>query len=613
MSKSGKPRDRSGKSAGTTRREFMVSIAGVMAGVFFLPLLPGMTKASKASQTVRNVLRPPVRQGRGARQVLVWLEEDKDGEIVVMQWQPETAAEVEKAKRFYEAAHRYQDVPSTSQGMKGTVEKLGRQIKKLISPPTKRSDEEERFLEAIRSDDTREEAWMAYSRWLEAKRDPLGEFIRIVWELEHVADDEAAAEALNKRWGKLIEQHAKSWLEPLAKLGLRPMIGGDFYYPALWLLKGFPTEIEIDKPRILPQRAKEFFDAAPLVTALEINLDPFDVAGLMGTPDLKQIRSLAIGSAIQSEEDLAALLNSPNLPYLRSLNLSYWGISPSGVKALAQSDLLGQLDTLNLTGCDLDDEAIKVLVGSKKIVKLTRLVLNNNGMGADGAKAIARSPHVESLTELDVGDNSMGDEGVVALAKASFLPRLSKLILEDCGIGEDGAMALGNAGLPNVVELDMSKNPLGAEGMAALLPALKTSRLKTVNLSWTELDAAGVEQLTKLIAPELEELNLNWNSVGDAGMGALAGWKKCPRLKRLELIENGIGDKGVAALARARLLECVTDLRLDENPMGDAGARALADSAYLCRLKSLFLSKKVGKVGRAAIKKRFGEDVGSFE
>ena len=129
----------------------------------------------------------------------------------------------------------------------------------------------------------------------------------------------------------------------------------------------------------------------------------------------------------------------------------------------------------------------------------------------------------------------VGDAGAAPLAAAlgrGALPRLMYLYLSSIGIGDAGLVALAPAlrRLPGLETLGLGGNPLGDEGLAALVaPPLP----------------AGARVLTKLGA-----LDLSITQVSDPGCSALAAGG-LTMLKVLGLVDSQVTDAGCAALAAA--------------------------------------------------------------
>ncbi len=84
-----------------------------------------------------------------------------------------------------------------------------------------------------------------------------------------------------------------------------------------------------------------------------------------------------------------------------------------------------------------------------------------SGVDAELAGALAASPLLDRLSSLSLGDNPIGDEGVRALVSSTHLSKLRWLNLERCGIGRDGAEALAEAAartLPDLRWLGFQRN-----------------------------------------------------------------------------------------------------------------------------------------------------------
>ncbi len=99
-------------------------------------------------------------------------------------------------------------------------------------------------------------------------------------------------------------------------------------------------------------------------------------------------------------------------------------------------------------------------------------------------------------------------------------------------------------------------------------------QVRCLDMSANKLTHAELSGLTNVLwTAKIEELNLAFNDLGDAGIPALAAMAS-PRLKRLSLARNGIGLTGAAALARA-VMPQLKSLSLQLNPIGGAGFGSL--------------------------------------
>jgi uncharacterized protein (TIGR02996 family) len=124
-------------------------------------------------------------------------------------------------------------------------------------------------------------------------------------------------------------------------------------------------------------------------------------------------------------------------------------------------------------------------------------------------------------------------------------------------------------------------------------------------VSFRRLDAESVARLA--ISPWLGWLNnldLGFNHIGDAGVEILASSPNLTNLRSLWLRRNSIGNDGAASLARSAGLANLDTLSLIDNEIGDPGALALAASPHLGHLKLLNMEgNPLGSSGIAALKK----------
>lgn len=185
------------------------------------------------------------------------------------------------------------------------------------------------------------------------------------------------------------------------------------------------------------------------------------------------------------------------------------------------------------------------------------------------------------MEELWLSYTGMTDESLEAFASLVIgpgkLPRLARLELESNKIGNAGVEALAaalSAGAPVaspascLTSLNLSKNYVGNRGVQALGRALeegRCSRLRRLDVSGNWVAAPGAMALARVMTAQttsLQCLNLAWNDLGDTGMVAFAehvckggGGEReeepMATLERLELSNNSIGDAGMHALAAA--------------------------------------------------------------
>ncbi len=159
---------------------------------------------------------------------------------------------------------------------------------------------------------------------------------------------------------------------------------------------------------------------------------------------------------------------------------------------------------------------------------------------------------------------------------------------------------------------DFVKN---AQALCAAAPALHCVELREpasaaaqlnkmvwpTQLTGLDLGAANVsEELVETLSnalwtPQLCELNLQFNQLGDRGASALATWN-CPALRVLKLGMNNIGATGLTALCRWQPLWNVESLALNLNPLGDAASQL---GMPVQRLESSVLVENPGHAWRS--------------
>jgi hypothetical protein len=193
---------------------------------------------------------------------------------------------------------------------------------------------------------------------------------------------------------------------------------------------------------------------------------------------------------------------------------------------------------------------------------LTKLNLASLGIDSDAVSAIATAISTPSsssrLRELDLSCNhKIGDAGAVAIARAihqhhqdgerGYSRGLVGLRMRSCAIGPAGAAALaGRAPCESSLQfLDLSINPLGADGVTALAQVLVAS------------------------SKALEVLKLQTCMCGDKGVSAVAAALQAAGsrsgLRELIIGNNGVGNDSATHLAAGLRNNCSLTL-IDMSP-----------------------------------------------
>jgi Leucine-rich repeat (LRR) protein len=462
---------------------------------------------------------------------------------------------------------------------------------------------------------------MQLAALLEKNRNPMGEFIRINQELNELPEGDPARESLDSRWSTLLDSHGQVWFAPLRRMGLEPWLIGHFY-PALWMTNGVIDKVSIDRPGILPEKAKQLFDAAPALRVLEFHncyqgrtiavsssaTYKARVPAIVGLPQMEQIGVIDLSSMDVDLEDVKAIATSPYLENLTELNLSYNKIGPEGAAELAKSANLPKLRVLQLRSCDLTEQGAALLARSAHLANLVTLELGANAIGKKGTIPLASSAHLKNLQTLALDDNELGPVGAQAVAASPHWRQLTSLDLGRNDIGPEGAAVLAkSANLARLTTLKLSNNKIGA-GLRVLAVCPQLINLKLLELESNELTDEGVAALATSKMNQLEELLLSYNQIGDAAVKALAAWPGLARVTKLNLRQNKITAAGIKALAASPYLRALKSLDLSENDVGVAGAQALAGSQVLENLETLWIQEaKLTSQGEIALRKRFGD------
>ena len=176
------------------------------------------------------------------------------------------------------------------------------------------------------------------------------------------------------------------------------------------------------------------------------------------------------------------------------------------------------------------------------------------------------------------------------LGEVKHLWRLDPLHLKFRLGPADVAILAGWPVLERLRGLDLSHNPVGAEGVATLANSPHLSALERLSLHWCEIGEAGAAALAA--SPHLGrlmDLDLDNCKIGNTGALAIVNSPNFPNLRRLNLTANGLTPAGIVALASCPGLQRLVRLGLNYNAIGDAGAIALAESPHLRHIEQMIL------------------------
>jgi hypothetical protein len=257
--------------------------------------------------------------------------------------------------------------------------------------------------------------------------------------------------------------------------------------------------------------------------------------------------------------------------------------------ALEASGRLPALESLWMAGMGFLPADVARLGVCKRLRELA--VWSSSGLKDTGVAALCEALRDAPLTHLNVGGCGLTGESVARIAQAPW--RLEQLLIWGNALSEDAATVLGEHEAFGALRL-LSVGRTGLSG-GALAPLLSRRGAQPLRELWcdelVELSAASwsaaargdtVRGLEMLVAER----------VGLRGQGALEGLVEGMdggRMRRLVLSNNGLGAAHMLALRDARLPN-LRELELNDNPLGDAGLEVLLSAGWIEGLEVLKVS-----------------------
>ncbi|HTN74126.1 MAG TPA: TIGR02996 domain-containing protein [Pirellulaceae bacterium] len=251
-------------------------------------------------------------------------------------------------------------------------------------------------------------------------------------------------------------------------------------------------------------------------------------------------------------------------------------------------ELAPALRKLIFARCSPDWAAI---AAAPQLTRIKALDLSDVKPALSDLKLLSTSPNLAQLEELDLGGRELGPELAALLAQSPRWKQLRVLSLSSCRLDVEGARLLAStANLAGLQELNLSYNSIGDAGVAALVASPHLKNLRRLNLASNDLTFAAAETLRAAAWAPLEELEINSNKLGPAGLTALSQAPAFAKLRKLNLASNDGTDAGAIAWAKSASLASVRQLEIGHNELTDAGVAALANSPHVANLIELDLS-----------------------
>jgi uncharacterized protein (TIGR02996 family) len=350
------------------------------------------------------------------------------------------------------------------------------------------------------------------------------------------------------------------------------------------------------------------------VRRLEFFETPFrspEAECLAASPYLENLRKLHIGFTDTQigPRGAMALAGAKTLRQLEHLDLHNHAVYDEGAAALLRSPRLATLTQLHLGNNGLTDQAALDLAAADHL-SLRSLNLMWNHLTPRGVAALAGAGHLASLEYLCLGWNAVNHAGAVALVEGKSVAHLHELMLWECGL-DDAAVSVVFEGAPrSLIDLNVSRNVVDEGAARALAGNRSLKKLESLSAVRCQMEEQAAALLGQAMLPKLRILDASNNPLGPDGVRALLTGPLVGPIRHLDLETVGLGDLGAEVVAGSPTVAKIAWLELPENQICDRGALALAESAHLEAVLALNLrGNPLGKKARAALKRRFGERV----
>lgn len=156
-------------------------------------------------------------------------------------------------------------------------------------------------------------------------------------------------------------------------------------------------------------------------------------------------------------------------------------------------------------------------------------------------------------------------------------PQVHTLNMASNQIGARGASVLARA-FERLTHIDLSANPLGADGVDALVKHSTMTQARHVNLSRTQLDAQGLHALFRSIG-SLDTLVLRNNGLDVRMLDALP-YTERTRVGVLDLSDNLLGASATGALSECGWFQHVDALDVSSNRIDTESLTHLAQASW---------------------------------
>jgi hypothetical protein len=288
---------------------------------------------------------------------------------------------------------------------------------------------------------------------------------------------------------------------------------------------------------------------------------------------------------------LSDVLGAGRWPSLRHLSLEGAALSPPACAVLAlwmsHNSTLAALDLNNLS---LDLSALQHLLHAPRLFSLQHLNLRDNHLNDAAVTALCNALHPPAGTVLpamwlDLSGNPIGNQGLAALQHLSNARPFLKIYLGAGCLDPKGIKRWLSLGWRRSEKLDLSKQMGAGDSLPSLLANPALSQTRALDLSATSTRGLTLRQClhTPWITHNLEHLALRSN-----GLNAATLWPSntLHALRSLDLSCNPLRRGGITSLSHWNLPK-LQALDLSRTQLCDDSPQALSEAPWFHGIKRL--------------------------
>lgn len=288
--------------------------------------------------------------------------------------------------------------------------------------------------------------------------------------------------------------------------------------------RGLVESVSAPSSTLVPV-AERLLAQAPFLTRFGLTLFEGTIAPFVASPLMDVVRTLTVGGR---RVDLRPLLARKKPTPLRVLEIDAARLLRDDFAALVACECLPDLRVLHVTRTQFGKDAPAPLVDLKTPLDALTLVTTNAPEAL--VEAITKAPGLARLRTLAITNNPIGDDGLAAI--------------------------LASKRLASVEELDLRSNALSVDAIHRLLDASPNG---------------------------YRRLQLGGNAIDDSVVVRIAQWPAAARLEKLDLGSSDVGDEGIIALARSPYLDKMRSIVLSNARPSAKAAKLLRASPHLAK------------------------------